>query len=64
LSDTVVDDDERRMMTPTLRPTTLLLCALGADAATTYPFTYTDCGVNHTIAAAPTKVVTVTRWRE
>ena len=42
-----------------MRPTILLLCALGAEAATTYPFTYTDCGVEHTISAAPTKVVTM-----
>jgi len=42
-----------------MRTAMILLGALGADAATSYPFTYTDCGVEHTISAAPTKVVTM-----
>ena len=43
-------------MTP-MRPTALLLGVLGAAAETTYPYTYTNCGVTHTISAAPTKAV-------
>lgn len=46
-----------------MRLTMLLLCVIGTDAATTYPYTYMDCGVAHTISAAPTKVVTVCRHR-
>jgi len=46
-----------------MRTAMILLGALGADAATSYPFTYTDCGVEHTISAAPTKVVTVDHRR-
>ena len=42
-----------------MRPTRMLLCALGAVAQTTYPYTYTNCGVEHTISAAPNKSVTM-----
>ena len=42
-----------------MRPTMMLLCALGAVAQTTYPYTYTNCGVEHTISAAPNKSVTM-----
>ena len=42
-----------------MRPMSLVLCAIGAAGQTTYPLTYTDCGILHTISEPPSRVVTM-----
>ena len=48
-----------RSLTSMMRPTMMLACALGAVAQTSYPYTYTNCGVEHTISGPPNKTVTM-----
>jgi ABC-type Fe3+-hydroxamate transport system substrate-binding protein len=37
----------------------MLAWIYGAAAQTTYPFTYTDCGIDVSVSAAPSRVVTM-----